>query len=232
MRLTDLVTPLKPLEAMAQGRLVVASDVGGHQELIQDGKTGMLFAANDLDALASKVLQLLSTQELWPRLRAQARSFVEKQRSWPISVARYRSVYGRAGSQATMKAWLVHRTCRAVASTFGRYGNHTLQLAKLLREENIAVELIQVNRPYSHPDWIGRFRGIRAAFRAWQHRIPRLFAVPVGRVQLFHVMANSGWSWHLFAAPAIWVARIRGKPVIINYRGGEADSFFNKSFHG
>ena len=43
-------------------------------------------------------------------------------------------------------------------------------------------------------------------------------------------MANSGWSWHLFAAPAIWVARIRGKPVIINYRGGEADSFFNKSF--
>ena len=100
MRLTDLVTPLKPLEAMAQGRLVVASDVGGHQELIQDGKTGMLFAANDLDALASKVLQLLSTQELWPRLRAQARSFVEKQRSWPISVAHYRSVYGRLVSES------------------------------------------------------------------------------------------------------------------------------------
>jgi PEP-CTERM/exosortase A-associated glycosyltransferase len=100
MRLTDLVTPLKPLEAMAQGRLVVASDVGGHQELIQDGKTGMLFAADDLDALASKVLQLLSTQELWPRLRAQARSFVEKQRSWPISVAHYRSVYGRLVSES------------------------------------------------------------------------------------------------------------------------------------
>src|SRR4051812_30378002 len=43
-------------------------------------------------------------------------------------------------------------------------------------------------------------------------------------------MANFGWSWHLFAAPAIWVARIRGKAVIINYRGGEADSFFSKSF--
>jgi glycosyltransferase involved in cell wall biosynthesis len=105
--------------------------------------------------------------------------------------------------------------------------NQTLQLAKLLREENISVELIQVNRPY-HPDWIGRFKGIRAAFRL----VPYLAHLwrSAGRVQLFHVMANSGWSWHLFAAPAIWVARIRGKPVIINYRGGEADSFFNKSF--
>jgi glycosyltransferase involved in cell wall biosynthesis len=40
MRLTELVTPLKPLEAMAQGRLFVASDVGGHKELIRDGETG------------------------------------------------------------------------------------------------------------------------------------------------------------------------------------------------
>jgi glycosyltransferase involved in cell wall biosynthesis len=43
-------------------------------------------------------------------------------------------------------------------------------------------------------------------------------------------MANSGWSWHLFAAPAVWIAKMRGKAVVINYRGGEADSFFNKSF--
>jgi len=95
MRLTDLVTPLKPLEAMAQGRLVVASDVGGHMELIQDGKTGMLFAAGDADALASKVLGLLSSPEVWPGLRAAARNFVETQRSWPMSVARYRGIYGQ-----------------------------------------------------------------------------------------------------------------------------------------
>ena len=47
MRLTDLVTPLKPLEAMAQGRLVAASDVGGHRELIRDGDTGTLFAPDE-----------------------------------------------------------------------------------------------------------------------------------------------------------------------------------------
>ncbi|MCP5012408.1 MAG: glycosyltransferase, exosortase A system-associated, partial [Aestuariibacter sp.] len=46
MRLTDLVTPLKPLEAMAQGKLVLASDVGGHKELIRHGENGVLFAAD------------------------------------------------------------------------------------------------------------------------------------------------------------------------------------------
>src|SRR5262249_13230769 len=35
VRLTELVTPLKPLEAMAQERIVVASSVGGHRELIR-----------------------------------------------------------------------------------------------------------------------------------------------------------------------------------------------------
>jgi L-malate glycosyltransferase len=45
-----------------------------------------------------------------------------------------------------------------------------------------------------------------------------------------HIMANSGWSWHLFAAPAIWIGRLRGKAVLVNYRGGEAASFLDHSF--
>lgn len=94
MRLTDLVTPLKPLEAMAQGRLVVASDVGGHLELIEDGKTGILFKAGTPHALAAKVLNLLARPDLWPGLRAAARNFVETQRTWQGSVARYKNVYG------------------------------------------------------------------------------------------------------------------------------------------
>jgi len=94
MRLTDLVTPLKPLEAMAQGRLIVASDVGGHLELIRDGETGILFRAGNPDALASKVLELLARPDLWSSLRAAARRFVETQRNWPISVSRYKKVYG------------------------------------------------------------------------------------------------------------------------------------------
>lgn len=95
MRLTDLVTPLKPLEAMAQGRLLAASDVGGHRELIEDGRTGVLFAAGDPAALARKVLALLAEPDAWPRLKAQGRRFVEAERNWAASVARYRAVYGR-----------------------------------------------------------------------------------------------------------------------------------------
>ena len=109
----------------------------------------------------------------------------------------------------------------------GGMANQTLQLAKLLRAEGAAVELIQVNCPY-RPRWIGRLKGIRAAFRLLPY-LAHLWR-SADKVQLFHVMANSGWSWHLFAAPAIWIARIRGKPVVLNYRGGEADSFFNKAF--
>lgn len=94
MRLTDLVTPLKPLEAMAQGRLLAASDVGGHRELIGDGETGVLFAAGDPQALAARVLALLAAPQRWAELRARGRRFVEAERNWAASVARYRGVYG------------------------------------------------------------------------------------------------------------------------------------------
>jgi PEP-CTERM/exosortase A-associated glycosyltransferase len=94
MRLTDLVTPLKPLEAMAQGKLLMASDVGGHLELIQDKKTGVIFKSDNPDALVTEVLDLLSRQDRWPALRAAARNYVETERNWPVSVARYKDVYG------------------------------------------------------------------------------------------------------------------------------------------
>lgn len=99
MRLTELVTPLKPLEAMAQGRLLVASDVGGHKELIQDGKTGILFKAEDPLALASAVLQLLAEESRWPGLRNAARHFVETERNWPKSVSNYVALYSRLTGQ-------------------------------------------------------------------------------------------------------------------------------------
>ncbi|MEH6433567.1 TIGR04063 family PEP-CTERM/XrtA system glycosyltransferase [Massilia sp. DD77] len=95
MRLTDLVTPLKPLEAMAQGRILAASDVGGHLELIADGKTGVLFKADDPASLATKVGALLEQQEQWPALRAAGRQYVEVERNWSVSVSRYKQIYGR-----------------------------------------------------------------------------------------------------------------------------------------
>lgn len=103
MRLTDLVTPLKPLEAMAQSRLVMASDVGGHRELIRDGETGILFKTGDADALAFQALNLLFSPDRWPLLRTAARSFVEKQRNWQTSVAGYQNVYGLLTSKKQLQ---------------------------------------------------------------------------------------------------------------------------------
>ena len=95
-RLTELVTPLKPLEAMAQGRMFVASDVGGHRELVRHGQTGFLFKAGDPDALIEALVDVLARREQWQRIREQARRFVEVERTWSASVARYREVYRRA----------------------------------------------------------------------------------------------------------------------------------------
>jgi len=107
----------------------------------------------------------------------------------------------------------------------GGMANQTRQLARLLAESGLSVELVQVNAPY-RPAWIERLRGVRAVFRFVPYLV-RLWR-SAGRVDLFHVMANSGWAWHLFAAPAIWVAYLRGVPAIVNYRGGEAESFLKR----
>jgi glycogen(starch) synthase len=95
MRLTDLVTPLKPLEAMAQGRLVAASDVGGHRELIEDGITGTLFRAGDPEKIAKKLASLLNNRAAWPQTIETARKFVELDRNWSSNILRYTPVYQR-----------------------------------------------------------------------------------------------------------------------------------------
>jgi PEP-CTERM/exosortase A-associated glycosyltransferase len=95
MRLTELVTPLKPLEAMAQGSIVVASDVGGHRELLVDGERGYLFRADDAEALAQKLVQVVDDQDAWPARRLAGRRFVEMERTWDRVVAYYAPIYER-----------------------------------------------------------------------------------------------------------------------------------------
>lgn len=93
MRLTDLVTPLKPLEAMAQGRLVAASDVGGHKELIADGKTGLLFPAGNPEKIAEKLSELIHSRTKWDQIIENAQKFVEADRNWSSNIFRYNPVY-------------------------------------------------------------------------------------------------------------------------------------------
>ena len=109
----------------------------------------------------------------------------------------------------------------------GGMANQTLQLSKLLANEGLTVELVQTNAPY-RPEWIGKITIVRAVFRLLFYMV-RIWQT-AGRVDVFHIMANSGWSWHLFTVPAVWIAKMRNTPTVINYRGGEAQLFFEKSF--
>ncbi|MGV3456304.1 TIGR04063 family PEP-CTERM/XrtA system glycosyltransferase [Sphingomonas sp.] len=95
MRLTDLVTPLKPIEAMAQHRLVAASDVGGHRELIRHGDTGTLFPPDDPAALADAVAEVFADRSGWDAQKMRARQWVERERNWSSNISRYEPVYQR-----------------------------------------------------------------------------------------------------------------------------------------
>jgi PEP-CTERM/exosortase A-associated glycosyltransferase len=100
MRLTELVTPLKPLEAMAQRKLVAASDVGGHRELIEDEVTGTLFAPGDPAAIADALATLFERRVEWEARRDTARAFVERERNWSSNISNYAPVYQRLTGKA------------------------------------------------------------------------------------------------------------------------------------
>ncbi len=93
MRLTELVTPLKPLEAMAIGKALVASDVGGHKELIQDGKTGLLFKAGDADSLADCIQKILDDQSLKNTLQITGKKWVNENHTWAKTTSVYDELY-------------------------------------------------------------------------------------------------------------------------------------------
>jgi PEP-CTERM/exosortase A-associated glycosyltransferase len=100
MRLTELVTPLKPLEAMAQRKLVAASDVGGHRELIEDGVTGTLFPPGNPTAMAHALAGLLADRADWEQRRDSARLYVERDRNWSSNISNYGPVYQRLTGKA------------------------------------------------------------------------------------------------------------------------------------
>lgn len=95
-RITELVTPLKPLEAMALGQVCVASDVGGQRELIEDRVTGLLFRAGDAAALSAVILEAMGDPQLRASIAAHGPVAIRSGRTWAQSVANYRAAYERA----------------------------------------------------------------------------------------------------------------------------------------
>jgi glycosyltransferase involved in cell wall biosynthesis len=109
----------------------------------------------------------------------------------------------------------------------GGMANLTLKLTELITQQGITVDLIQQNSPY-RPSFIEKFKGIRAIVRL----VPYFFSLfqKTKHADVVHIMANSGWSWHFFALPAIVISKMHGKPVVVNYHGGDAQRFFNNAW--
>jgi glycogen synthase len=99
-RLTDVVTPLKPLESMAQRIPVVASAVGGHRELIVDRQTGFLYPPGDGRALARTLVDALTASAKVREVVENARKTVEKERRWSVVAERYQPAYERLSRQS------------------------------------------------------------------------------------------------------------------------------------
>jgi glycogen synthase len=95
-RITELVTPLKPLEAMAMEKAVIGSDVGGLKELITDGETGLLHRHEDARDLAAKIVRLADDPGLRTHLGKQGRQHMLKTRDWRKIIESHFSVYDRA----------------------------------------------------------------------------------------------------------------------------------------
>src|SRR5258706_143825 len=95
VRLNELVTPLKPLEAMAMGKAVVASDIGGHRELLQPGETSLLFPPGDVVALTASLAQILDDVNLHD-MGQRAQNWTRQKYMWEQTTAVYGDIYARA----------------------------------------------------------------------------------------------------------------------------------------
>lgn len=89
----EMVSPLKPFEAMAMGKVVVSSDVAALAEIINDQVTGLLHKKDDAEDLADKIGQLITDEELRSRLGKAARKWVVAERDWKVIAKRVDHVY-------------------------------------------------------------------------------------------------------------------------------------------
>jgi PEP-CTERM/exosortase A-associated glycosyltransferase len=93
VRLTELVTPLKPLEAMALKKAVLASSVGGHRELVEHEGTGLLYRPEDVADFCFQAERLIRDPKLRQQLGERGRVMVLREKDWKVLARRYEEIY-------------------------------------------------------------------------------------------------------------------------------------------
>lgn len=95
----EMVSPLKPFEAMAMEKAVIASDVDALAEIVIDGETGLLFKKGDSQSLAQSLRRMVNDPELQARVASSGRKWVENERDWKILAKQIGEIYLALGGR-------------------------------------------------------------------------------------------------------------------------------------
>ena len=230
------------LESMAAGVPVVATDVGGNSELAGDGR-GVLVAPNDVEALAAGLERVLADPELRTSMSGKAREFAKANFSAERIRGQYCSMYAEALARRGKRGEWNREPGREtaaesrirvafVAPSLRYVGGQSVQADLLVRnwKEDTEVEARLVPVDPSLPNglgWIERVPLLRTIVREplylltlWQN---------LGDVDVAHIFSASYSSFLLAPLPAWFIARLRGKRTLINYRSGECRDHLQKS---
>jgi L-malate glycosyltransferase len=230
------------LESMAAGIPVVATDVGGNTELAADGRA-VLVAPNDEEALAAGIERVLADQELRSTISRKAREFAKANFSVERIRDQYFSLYAEAlaspdrqssGSREARSATRENSRIRVafVAPTLRYVGGQAVQADLLMRnwkhDRELSARFIAVDpRLPRGLGWVEHVPFLRTLIRE------PLYLLTLWRnlkdVDVAHIFSASYSSFLLAPLPAWWVARLRGKRTLINYRSGECRDHLQRS---
>ncbi len=209
-RLTDLVTPLKPLEIMAYGRPLLAGDCGGHRELILDGVTGALFSDFTPAALARRIEAMMAAPQELARLGRQARQWVLEHRTWESQCRPVVALYERLlAARARRRVLLVAPAPRGVVT-----GGVENGVAMILRSALAARHEMRVwdRRGLGGLRQLADFLGFAAHLAA-------------RRPDVVHVKSSSGTNFFESAVYAA-ISRALGRRILLQIHSGEFGSWY------
>ncbi len=99
----EMVSPLKPFEAMAMEKAVISSNVAALAEIVTDGYNGLLFEKDNAEDLALKLERLINDKKLRLKLGKQARKWVLEYRDWKVISKTLSDVYNKIGNENKLK---------------------------------------------------------------------------------------------------------------------------------
>jgi glycosyltransferase involved in cell wall biosynthesis len=229
------------LESMAAGLPVVATRVGGNNELVREGETGYLVPPNDEIGLAYALERLLDDSVLRAAFGKRARQIARAQFSLARTVAQYEDLYT---SLLARKGWKPERTrtrhshrsgrqpvrVGIVAPTLNYVGGQAVQADLLIKhwenDPQVQVRFVPIDPKLPRAvAWTQRLRFVRTFARMPFYWIELWRSLR--EVDIAHVFSASYWAFLLAPLPALVVARLQGKKTLINYHSGEARDHFS-----